>query len=242
MAMSNELELGLLRLLALNETDTIIDGIGSGILASATPGSLYLSLHTASVGEAGNQTTSETNYTDYAREALPRQVTAGDDWTVSANVLTNTDDLLFPTADVGTVTQTITDWAIGTDASGTGHVLFYGAFVQAPTVFTALEEDIGLSLEDYFTSYDHGLVSNDKVRVYSVPGASSLPGGISEGTTYYVIFASFDAFQLSATPGPGAPVALSSDGAGWVAKLNPLVVDAGVQPKITAGTLQVQLH
>lgn len=38
-------------------------GDAAGLLASAAAGSIYLSLHTASPGEAGNQTTNEIGYT-----------------------------------------------------------------------------------------------------------------------------------------------------------------------------------
>lgn len=43
---------------------------------------LYVSLHTADPGEAGDQTTSEITYTSYARVAVAR--TSGG-WTVTAN-------------------------------------------------------------------------------------------------------------------------------------------------------------
>lgn len=241
MAMSNALELALLRLLAGNTTDTILDDIGSGIQESVTAGSLYLSLHTADVGEAGSQTTSETTYDDYERKEIPRTLAGGDDWTVAANVLSNTDDLLFPEANAGMVgSQVIKFWAIGTDATGAGNVLFKGAFVQAPTVFTA--KDVGVAGSDLFTSYSHGLTDGDEVLLFTTPGASSLPGGFAEGTTYVVIFVDFDTFRLGTTGAPSTPINITADGAGWVARLNSLTVNAGVQPKITAGTLQVQLH
>lgn len=49
-------------LLLLNNTDWSAVGDASGLQNSATAGSLYLSLHTSSPGEAGNQTTNEIAY------------------------------------------------------------------------------------------------------------------------------------------------------------------------------------
>jgi hypothetical protein len=84
---------------------------------------LYVSLHTADPGEAGDQTTSETAYTGYARVAVAR--TSGG-WTVTANSVSPTANIEF-----GEVTASpggdITHVGIGTDASGTGNMLYYGA-------------------------------------------------------------------------------------------------------------------
>lgn len=50
-------------LLLLNNTDWANVGDASGLQNSATEGNLYLSLHTSSPGEGGNQTTNEISYT-----------------------------------------------------------------------------------------------------------------------------------------------------------------------------------
>jgi hypothetical protein len=51
-----------LLLLIFNNTDWANIGDAGGLRGSATAGSLYLSLHTASPGETGNQTTNEVSY------------------------------------------------------------------------------------------------------------------------------------------------------------------------------------
>lgn len=53
----------LLLLLLLNNTDWANVGDASGLQNSAADGSFYLSLHTATPTEAGNQTSSEISYT-----------------------------------------------------------------------------------------------------------------------------------------------------------------------------------
>src|SRR3546814_9941732 len=71
---------------------------------------LYVSLHTADPGEAGDQTTSEATYTSYVRVAVAR-TTAG--WTVAASptsTVSNAAAINFPAATGGS--NTITYFAV----------------------------------------------------------------------------------------------------------------------------------
>ena len=90
-------------------------------------GDLYVSLHTADPGEAGNQQTSEATYTSYARVLVTRTGTGS--WTVSANQASNTAAVTFPTATGGS--NVITHVAIGTVISATGQIIGSAA-LQAP--------------------------------------------------------------------------------------------------------------
>ena len=90
---------------------------------------LYVSLHTADVAEAGDQTTNEATYTSYARVAVAR---SGSGWTVTANAVENASAITFPTATGGS--NTITHFAVGTDSSGTGKVLYKGALAASLAV------------------------------------------------------------------------------------------------------------
>jgi len=103
----------------------------SGIADNAASGALtnlYVSLYTASPGEAGDQTTNECAYTSYARVAVAR--TAGE-WTVSANSVSPAATISFP-AKTGGTDETATYAGIGTASSGAGKLLFYGAI--SPTI------------------------------------------------------------------------------------------------------------
>jgi len=95
---------------------------------------LYLSLHTADPGEAGNQTTSEASYTSYARVAVAR--TSGG-WTVSGNQAQNTALVQFPQCTGGT--NTVTHVAVGTAASGTGQILYSGALSSSLAVSNGIQ-------------------------------------------------------------------------------------------------------
>lgn len=91
--------------------------------ASASPlTDFYVSLHTADPGDAGSQTTSEAAYTGYARVSVSR---SGAGWTVTANSVSPVANI-----DFGPCTAVpggnITHFAIGTDSTGVGKILYYG--------------------------------------------------------------------------------------------------------------------
>lgn len=95
--------------------------------ASSPLTNLYVSLHSADPGEAGDQTTSEVAYTGYARVAVAR--TSGG-WTVTGNTVSPTANITFGACTAGTATAT--HFAVGTAASGTGKVLYKGTI--APNI------------------------------------------------------------------------------------------------------------
>lgn len=99
---------------------------------------LYVALHTADPGEAGNQTTNEATYTSYARVAVAR--TSGG-WTITANSVSPNANIDFPAATGGS--ETITHVSIGTDSTGTGKILYYGAITPNIAVSTGVTPRIG---------------------------------------------------------------------------------------------------
>lgn len=98
--------------------------------------SLYVSLHTDSPGEGGDQTTNEADYTGYARVGVLR---TGAGWTVSGNQATNVAAIEFPECTGGSNTATYV--GIGTDSSGAGTLLYFGA-VDDPSTGLAISENI----------------------------------------------------------------------------------------------------
>ena len=99
---------------------------------------LYVALHTADPGEAGNQTTNEATYTSYARVAVAR--TSGG-WTITGNSVSPNANIDFPAATGGS--ETITHVSIGTDSTGTGKILYYGAITPNIAVSTGVTPRIG---------------------------------------------------------------------------------------------------
>ena len=120
MSKSNAFENSLLKLI-FNATAiaNLADNAASSPLTN-----LYVSLHTADPGEAGDQSTSEATYTGYARVAVAR-TTGG--WTVTNNSVSPVANIDFPNCTGGT--NTITYFGVGTASSGAG-VLYYSGTVS----------------------------------------------------------------------------------------------------------------
>ena len=121
MSLTNTLENELL-LHLFNNSDIANVGDATGLRGSTTAGSLYLSLHTADPGEAGDQTTNETGYTSYGRVGVAR---SGAGFTVTGNSVSPAATVSFPACTGGT--STITHFGIGTAASAAGKLILKGA-------------------------------------------------------------------------------------------------------------------
>ncbi len=122
MSATNACETAILSLYFLNADHANI-GDAAGLQNSAAAGSLYISLHTADPGEAGTQTTSETAYTGYARQAVARSA-AG--WVVTGDTVDNAAAVAFPNCSAAPGAA-VTFFGVGTDLSGAGNLLFKGA-------------------------------------------------------------------------------------------------------------------
>ena len=116
--------------LVFKNTDCTLIGDAGGLRGSVTPGSLYISLHTADPTDTGIQTSSEAAYVGYARVA----VTRGAGFTVTGGSVSPTANIDFGecTATPGTA---ITHFGIGTDASGgAGKLLYCGTVTSNITM------------------------------------------------------------------------------------------------------------
>jgi hypothetical protein len=120
MSKSNAFENSLLKLIF---NATAIANLADNAATSPLT-NLYVSLHTADPGEAGDQSTSEATYTSYARVAVLR--TSGG-WTVTNNSVSPVANIDFPNCTGGT--NTITYFGVGTASTGAG-VLYYSGTVS----------------------------------------------------------------------------------------------------------------
>jgi hypothetical protein len=107
--------------------------------ASSPLTNLYVSLHTADPGEAGDQTTSEISYTSYARVAVAR--TSGG-WTITGNSVSPVASIDFP-ASTGGIGGTVTHAAVGTAISGAGKLLYSGALNVTIPVSSGVQPKLG---------------------------------------------------------------------------------------------------
>lgn len=133
MSKSNTFENDLLKHIFQN-ADIALIGDATGVRGSSTAGSLYISLHTSDPGEAGNQTTNETSYTNYARVGVARSAVG---WTVTDDAVTNAALIQF--AQCGVTGATITHFGVGTDSSGTGKLLYSGALSASLAVSSGIQ-------------------------------------------------------------------------------------------------------
>lgn len=97
-----------------------IPGLGSA---------LYVSLHSASPNAAGTQSSYEVTYSGYSRVPIERS-TAG--WTTAAANTTSLQQINFPQCTGGAANAT--HWAIGTQATGEGGLLYFGALQSALSI------------------------------------------------------------------------------------------------------------
>jgi len=90
--------------------------------ATAPLANTYVSMHTASPGTGDDQTTNETAYTNYARQAVARS-TGWD--AASGGATANAATVSFPQC--GASGATLTHVAVGTTVGSAGHVWHQGA-------------------------------------------------------------------------------------------------------------------
>lgn len=128
MSFPNGVESDLLKLIFQN-VDAALLGDAGGLRGSATAGSIYVALHSADPGEAGDQSTNEISYTGYARVAVVRS--AGQ-WTVSGTAPTqvaNTNPVAFGLCTAGSATAT--HFSVGYALSGATKLWMSGALTAS---------------------------------------------------------------------------------------------------------------
>lgn len=99
----------------------------------------YISLHTATPGAGGSQTTNEATFGSYARVA----VTAATGFTAaSAGSTSNTGLIQFPECSSGS--NTVTYVAIGTASSGAGQLIYFGALTSSRDISTGIQAQFAI--------------------------------------------------------------------------------------------------
>jgi hypothetical protein len=185
---------------------------------------LFVALHTSWPGLAGDQTTNEIAYTGYGRVSVAR--TSGG-WTVTGNAVSPVAAVTFGqmTAGAGGLA---THASVGHATSGASKV--YDCFVLGSRLgpFSAVVAGNAITIPGL-----SGLAVNDRIVFHAVDG-STLPGGITEGTSYFVITVSTDVITVSTTQG-GASITISSAGDGLAYRSTPINVVNGVTPQLTTG-------
>ncbi len=113
--------------------------------ATAPLTNVYASAHTADPGVGGDQTTGETSYTGYARQAIARS-TAG--WTVASGAVSPVNNIVFPVSTAGT--PTLTFMGTGSGATGAGNLFHRWTITPNIIVSTSVPQTVtnGSSLSE----------------------------------------------------------------------------------------------
>lgn len=219
MSKSTTFQQALLDLIFLN-IDIANIGDVAGLQNSVAAGSLFLALHSADPGEAGTQITNEIAPTGYARKAVTRDA-AG--WTRTGNSISPTSNQDFPAITAGSGTYQF--WSIGTLATGAGMILYRGVIGSNLGSFTSI------ALSDLITiAALSGIAVADNIAFFGTPG-DVLPGGVVEGTVYFVKTVSANDITISATNG-GVTIDITTAGKGRAMKVTPKAFTAGDIPRI----------
>lgn len=221
---------GNLNLWFLN-TDFANLGDAGGIRGSVTAGSMYCSLHSTWPGVGGNQSSGEATYTGYGRVPVAR---SGAGFTLTSNYISPAANIEFGKCTGGSA-ETEHFLGIGTASSGAGILLMAGGLGLdcVPFVGTASDDTVkapGLS------GQTPAWAVNDKVVFFGFSTMALLPGGITEGTVYFIKTISGTAITISATQG-GATLDITTDGAGFIQKLIPITATPpNTIPRIESGS------
>lgn len=108
------------------ENDLVAYIFNNASIPWAAASAWYVALHTADPGEGGDQTTSEADYTGYARVLVTRD---SGGWTVSGNQASNTAEITFPECTGGS--NTITHVSIGRNSSSASQIIYKGALTAS---------------------------------------------------------------------------------------------------------------
>jgi hypothetical protein len=136
MSKSNTFEADLLKLI-FNATPigNLADNAATSPLTN-----LFVSLHTADPGEAGNEGTSEATYTGYARVAVVRTSSG---WTISGTAPTqaaNAATVNFPACTGGS--NTLTFFGVGFASTGATEIMYSGALTASLAVSAGITPSI----------------------------------------------------------------------------------------------------
>lgn len=125
--------------LLFNNTNFANVGDATGLRGSSTPGSFYVSLHTSDPS-GGNQTTSESAYTGYARIPVAR---SGAGFTCSGENVSNAAAVVFAACTAGN--ETITHFGFGSASSGAGNLFASAPLDASLSVYATIQPqfDIG---------------------------------------------------------------------------------------------------
>lgn len=228
MSKSNAMEANVIDLYLLNVNDANV-GDATVLRGSTTAGSLYLNLHTADPGEAGDQSTNAVTYTGMAYLAVPRSGSGFSRSGSAASLVGNAD---FGQATAGSFPIKAYFWSLGKASSGAGQILWKGPLTPSGASFLPFT---AVASTDTITIPGHAFSVGDECVFFALEGGS-LPTGMTDGTIYFIKTVSGQTVTLSTTSG-GATLDITADGAGLGIKSAPITINLNTIPRLTAGVI-----
>lgn len=198
-----------------------------GAVAYNAPATLYLAFFSTRPAADGSGAT-ELAGGGYARKGVTNNQTNFPDSV--DNELANGTEIALDAATVDWSRAVAFAWY---DAATNGNQLYFGELIGEPLAFTAATTDT------LTTASAHGWADGTRVKVFNRDG--TLPGGLTEATTYYVRDAAGSTLKLAATSG-GAAIDITSigDGAHYIAEDKSKLVEAGDIARFVAGALKIR--
>jgi hypothetical protein len=181
--------------LSITAKNTMLDALDE----TQPNGAKFGSLHNAYSDVGANELTGGSP--SYARMAAT--------WAGSASGAKQTSAAMVFNVAAGAAVRFVGFWTAVTGGSFLGMTPNGGGVTQGFVVPDATA--------DVLECVAHGFVNGDNVVPWALPG-DPLPTGLVEGTVYFVINATTDDLQLSATAG-GASVSITAIGAGLLQKI-----------------------
>lgn len=139
MSKSDAFETDILNLIFLNTKSGF--WVTQPLTITGFPANLYISLHTGTLLGSNNQGTNEVSYVGYARQAVSRASGAGGWNLTGTSQVANASIITFPAAPPGT-SQNVTYFGIGTEASGTGFLIYGGTVTGDGGTYRTITQDI----------------------------------------------------------------------------------------------------
>lgn len=143
-------------------------------------------------------------------------------------VISSSANITFPQA-TGEYPAPVTHFAL-MDSGSDGNALYVAPVgTGAPKIFSVTDADL-------FTAPSHSLVDGNETEVKGATGLS-LPVGLLEDTSYFIVSQSGDDFRVALTLG-GVPVDVGA-GVGWIRRLVPRTILTDDTAQFLSGSLQI---
>lgn len=195
------------------------------------PATAFLSLLTV-VTDGAAGTVTEPTYTGYVRQSLSLGALAGD---MGGRAGANDLLITFPQTDA-----IFTQIAFGIHTAVTAGSLLGIIYLDddADEPILATVNAAGLTA-DQFDAPGHPFINDDRVRLAAGLG-SAIPTGVVEDTTYWIVSAAADVFDLSLTQS-GVSIDITAVGGVQVFPLTPKPYAVNDTPEVAIGQLTVGL-